>query len=161
MKIEPFYVLPCMRPCFTPKWMEFLWHGEKAWEAMIWRWLSHLQAWEHHGSMHGTIICPKTSTMRLGDLKVEAMQCSIAKSLVWEGLLLAIRYVGVLWFLFHVLQLLPPINQYLCCISEYTIKCSQRLDLRSEFPWFSYDYWKCNIVDLLIRYMGPPNCVHY
>ena len=40
---------------------------------------------------------------------------SVASPLSWE---LSLRYVGVIWFIFHVLQLLPiwSMQQNLCCI---------------------------------------------
>ena len=39
-----------------------------------------------------------------------------------------IRYVGVIWFLFHVLQLLPIrcTQQNSCCISKSTMKNMQK-----------------------------------
>ena len=71
--------LACMRPEMDGS------PFEKAWEAMIWRWLSHLQAWQHHGCMHGTIVCPKTSTMRLGGLKVKAINAMLYSQIICVG----------------------------------------------------------------------------
>ena len=42
-----------------------------------------------------------------------------------------LRYEGVMWFVFHVLQLLPIkfTQQNLCCISKSIMKHMQKLDL--------------------------------
>ena len=70
-----------------------------------------------------------------------------------------LRYVGVTWFLFHVLQrlVIKFTQQNLCCISKSTMKHMQELD----FPLFSYGYHKWMFVDFFTRYIGPPNCIHY
>ena len=41
-----------------------------------------------------------------------------------------LRYVGVSWFVFHVLQLLPITftQQHSCCNSEFMMKHLQKLD---------------------------------
>ena len=41
--------------------------------------------------------------------------------------------------------------------SKFTMKHQQKLN----FPLFSYGYWKCKLVDSLIKYIGTPNDVHY
>lgn len=50
------------------------------------------------------------------------------------------RYVCGIWFLFHVLQLLPIIFIYrnLCCICKAMMQHQRRLDWKSNLPWFRY-----------------------
>ena len=69
-----------------------------------------------------------------------------------------IRYVDVIWFIFHVLKLLPirftQPNSW--CINKSMMKYMQKPDL----PLFRYGYRKRKFVDLLTGYIGSPNCVH-
>jgi hypothetical protein len=53
-----------------------------------------------------------------------------------------LRYAGVIWFVFHVLQLLLIrfIQQNSCCISKSTMKHLQNTDWKLDLPLFSYDY---------------------
>ena len=66
-----------------------------------------------------------------------------------------IRYVGVNWFVFHVLQLLLIrfTQQNSCCIRKSSMKHLQKPDPKSDLPCFS-------CVDFLSRNIGPPDCVH-
>ena len=51
--------------------------------------------------------------------------------------------VSGIWFIFHVLQLLPITfkQQNSCCLSKSKMKHLQTLDWKSDLPLFSYDYW--------------------
>ena len=73
------------------------------------------------------------------------------------------RYVGVSWFVVHVLQLLLIrfTQQNSCCTSKTMMKHLQKLDWRFDLPWFSCGYRKCMFVDFLIEYIGLSNHVHY
>ena len=59
-----------------------------------------------------------------------------------------LRYVGVIWFVFHVPQLLLIIftQQNSCCTSNSLMKHLQKLDWKLDLPWFSYDYQKCMLI---------------
>ena len=73
-------------------------------------------------------------------------------------------YVGVIWVVFHVLQLLPLrfTQQNLCCTNKSTIKHHQNTLENRTSPFFVYYCHKCMLnVDSLIKYIDPPNCVHY
>ena len=74
-----------------------------------------------------------------------------------------IRYVNIIWFVFHVPQLLPVrfTQQYSSYIIKSTMKRLQKPDWKSVLLLSSYGYRKCMFVDFLIGYIGPPNCVHY
>jgi hypothetical protein len=71
----------------------------------------------------------------------------------------ALRYVGVMWFLFHVLQLLlirfTQQNSHWISRSTTNI-CKDRPSFDSR-----YGYWKCMFVDFFTGCIGPPNCVYY
>ena len=60
-----------------------------------------------------------------------------------------IRYVGVVWFVFHVLQILSIrlIQQSFCCISKSTMTYQHKLDSESNLPFFGYGFWKYMFVD--------------
>ena len=75
----------------------------------------------------------------------------------------SIRYVCVIWFVLHVLQLLPVrfTQQYLCCTNKSMLKHLQKLDWKPVLPLSSYGYRKCMFVDFIIGYISPPDCVHY
>ena len=77
--------------------------------------------------------------------------------------LVNILYVGVIWFILRVLQLLPIRLTHLdlCCIRKSMIKHLHKLDGKSDFPWFSYGCWKCMFVHFLTEYTCSPNCVHF
>ena len=51
-----------------------------------------------------------------------------------------LRHVGVIWFTFHVLQLLSIrfIEQNACCISKSTMKHMQKAYWNSDLPLFGY-----------------------
>ena len=74
-----------------------------------------------------------------------------------------LRYVGVIWLVFHILQnyAVRFTQQNSHCISESMMKHMQKPVWNSDFPLFSYSYQKCMFVDLLTGYISPPNCVHY
>ena len=99
-------------------------------------------------------------------LEVKKILCSRPPPLtprsLWLKLACTLRYVGVIWFVFHVLQLLPIrlTQQNSCCISKSLMKHLQRLDRKLDLPLFSYGtYWKCMYVDFLTgEIIGPPNC---
>ena len=68
---------------------------------------------------------------------------------------LVVKCVGVIWFLFHALQLLPVrfTQQNSCCSSRSTTKHMQK------------SYWKSHcfnyvFVDFLVRCICLPKCVH-
>ena len=62
----------------------------------------------------------------------------------------------------HVLQLLLIrfTSQNVCCKSKFTMKHEKKSDWRSDFPRFSYGYWKCICVDSSTESTCPPNCFH-
>ena len=70
------------------------------------------------------------------------------------------RYVGAIWFLFHVLQLLliRLAQQNSCCISKSMMKHMQTPDCKMVFPWLSYDYQKCMFVDVNWIYRSSLLC---
>jgi hypothetical protein len=72
-------------------------------------------------------------------------------------------YVGVIWLLFHVLQLLPIVftRQNSCCVSKPTMKRMQKPYWKLDLPCFHYGYWKSKFVDFLVGYIGTPNNVDY
>jgi hypothetical protein len=76
--------------------------------------------------------------------------------------LLESRFAGVIWFLFHVFQLLMikfvP-NETFCCIGKSTTKHHQEPDWTLDLPWFTYGFRKCMCVDSFTELIGP-NCVH-
>jgi hypothetical protein len=77
---------------------------------------------------------------------------------------LYLRYVGVIWFLFDVLQLLPIIfTEQNPCWSSKSIETSlkEKPGWKSELPWFTHDYRKRMFVDLLIGCICPCNCGYY
>ena len=60
-----------------------------------------------------------------------------------------VRYVGVMWFVFHVLRPLPIryTQRSLCCISNAMTKHRQKLDP----SWFNNGQFKCIFVDSLFE----------
>ena len=84
----------------------------------------------------------------------------------WDYMILKDWFImcGVLLgLLFHVLQLgsITCLQQNLCRIGKATSKHLPKSDETSVLPLFSYGSQKCIVVDSLIEYIGPPNCVHY
>jgi hypothetical protein len=69
------------------------------------------------------------------------------------------RYVDVIWFIFHVLHLLPTIftQHNSCCMSKSTMYHMQKPNKNSDFPWFSFGSWKCMFVNFLTWYASPPS----
>lgn len=54
-----------------------------------------------------------------------------------------LRYVGVIRFSVHLLQLLPvrfTQQHFMCCISKSKMKYKQKLDWKLDHPYFSYGY---------------------
>ena len=70
---------------------------------------------------------------------------------------------GVIWFIFHVLQLLLIrfTWHYSCCIGKSILQHLQKPDRKSDVSWYISDYRMCMFVDFLIGYLGLSNCVHY
>jgi len=69
----------------------------------------------------------------------------------------SIRYdVGVIWFIFHVLQLLPirSKQQNVCRNSKSTMQHQQNLDWNSDLPQV-HACWS------LSEHISPPNCVQH
>ena len=63
---------------------------------------------------------------------------------------ITIRYMGVIWFVVHVLQLLPIwfTQHSVRCISKSTMEHWQKqLCWLSNFPQFRHGYWKCMFID--------------
>jgi hypothetical protein len=76
----------------------------------------------------------------------------------WE---LQIRYLGVIRFVFHVVQpLLIRFTQQILCYSKSSLNHEHKSDQKSELPWFFYGYRKWLFVDSFSVYISPPNCVH-
>ena len=89
------------------------------------------------------LTCPETLTQRM-----RWLWCCphMNWALLSFGLLIVFsKYVGVIWFVFHVPQLLSITftQQNSCCIY-------QKSDWESSFSSFSYGYWKCMVVDFPI-----------
>ena len=100
-------------------------------------------------------------TLLWWSLQTNTHQEQYLQRLVGSALLL--RYVGVIWFIFMFVQLLPIrfTQPYSCCVSKSTMKHLQKLDWKSDFLLFGYGYRERMFVDYAIGYIGPPNCVHY
>ena len=64
-----------------------------------------------------------------------------------------VSHVVVMWFIFHVLQLLPIrfTQQNLSCINNSTMTRHQKSDLKADIPLLSYGYRKCMLVDSFTR----------
>ena len=87
----------------------------------------------------------------------ENCKTSYSRTWTWSCLRnkgMVIRYVGVIWFLFHVLQLLPIrfTQQNSCCINKSTIKHLQNSNWHLDLPRSSYAYQNCMFVGFLIGY---------
>lgn len=69
--------------------------------------------------------------------------------------------MGVIWFTFQVLQLLPTriTQQNICYFSKSTMKHEQKVDWKLELPLFSYGHQNDMFVDSFTKNRGPPNCV--
>ena len=52
------------------------------------------------------------------------------------------------------------IFKFLCCISKSMINHQHKSDTKVNLPIFTYGYWKCVLVDSLIEYVAPSDCVH-
>ena len=67
-----------------------------------------------------------------------------------------LRYVCVIWFDFHVLQLLHiRFTQWnMCCISKCMMKHQQKLDWKLNLLLFTHGHWKCKFVDFLAEYQN-------
>ena len=74
---------------------------------------------------------------------------------VYLTVLAPTRYVSVIWFIFHVFQILWIIfTQWsICSISKSMIKHHQNLDWKSGLRWHSYGHWKCMFVESFINWM--------
>ena len=75
--------------------------------------------------------------------------------------LLELRYVGVIWFLFHVLQLLMiKLLPNETCVALANLQRSITKNLIEH--WTSHDvlnsYWKCMFVDSFTELIGPQLC---
>ena len=68
----------------------------------------------------------------------------------------SIRYVRVIWFIFHVLQLLPIRfkQQNVCCNSKSTMQHQQSLDWNTYLPQV-HACWS------LSEHVSPPNCIQH
>ena len=68
-----------------------------------------------------------------------------------------LRYAGVSWVVFHVVQLLPIIftQQELCCIGKLTMKHLHKPERKSDLVLFSCDFCKCMWNGFLAGYGGP------
>ena len=91
---------------------------------------------------------------------LKAMLYSIMKTHTYPpcmDFMILMNRLGVIWFVFHVLQLLPiRLHKNLCCISKSKIP-----DWKLDLPLFSCGYRKCMFVDFLIESIDPSSCVHY
>ena len=69
-----------------------------------------------------------------------------------------VRYVGVIQFLFQVLQLWPVrfTQQNLCWSSKSIMKHHQKLSWNLDFSLFSYGYHKCTFVGFVTKYICSP-----
>jgi hypothetical protein len=70
----------------------------------------------------------------------------------------SLRYAGVIWFIFHVLQLLPIrfTQQNLCCINISMMKHLQEPNWKSDFPWlFMVIESACLLTSWLNTYVLP------
>ena len=63
-----------------------------------------------------------------------------------------LRYVDVIQFVYHVLQLLliRIRERNLCCISKSTMKHQSNLNRKLDLPLFSVDYQDCAFIYLFI-----------
>ena len=67
------------------------------------------------------------------------------------------RYVGAMWFILHVLQLLPIYlhHKNFCCISKPKMTHQPKLKWKSGQFSHTYGYWKCLFADSLIGIHRP------
>jgi hypothetical protein len=73
------------------------------------------------------------------------------------------KYVCVIWFVFHVLQLLPIrfTQQNSCYISKPTTNNMQKPNRESNLPDLLMVIKRACFVDFLVEYKAPPNYVHH
>ena len=68
-------------------------------------------------------------------------------------------YVGIIWFIFHVLQLLPiriPLQKHVYHLQIYYETYEKKPDWKSILPWFIN-----GLLEVQVCLLGPPDCVHY
>ena len=76
------------------------------------------------------------------------------------------RYVSVIHFVFHIFLMISNFYRVwfvtivvMFAFCKYTMKHLQKLDWKSDFPWFSYGRWKHMNVGFLTEHIGSLHCV--
>jgi hypothetical protein len=108
-------------------------------------------------SCHGTYPVAKSSWHPKRQVPI------MPNKIIW-GRSSCLRYVGVLWLMFHPL---PTSIDYmyttrLVLHQQIYNETSANTKLKIRPPWFwYYNYWRYVFVDFFTRYISPPNYVHY